>query len=172
MKRCSTCKKELPVSDFRRNRTAKDGLQNTCKVCHLRYCYAWKVKNAEKVSLQQKKHRIGHAEYFKCYKLEHKEQARKQAAKDRAANPGRYAAYAAKHRAAKLRATPVGLSDTQRSDILWFYDMASFFSVLMGEQYEVDHVIPLQGKDVCGLHVPWNLRVITAAENSSKGNRV
>ena len=37
-----------------------------------------------------------------------------------------------------------------------------------GVKHEVDHIIPIQGKKVCGLHVPWNLRVITKAANARK----
>lgn len=36
----------------------------------------------------------------------------------------------------------------------------------------VDHIIPLQGEFVSGLHVPWNITFISRSENTSKGNRV
>ena len=41
-----------------------------------------------------------------------------------------------------------------------------------GIKHEVDHIIPLQSPFVCGLHVEYNLQVITAKMNRSKGNKL
>lgn len=58
-----------------------------------------------------------------------------------------------------------------RADILVIYEEAERISSETGVPHEVDHFYPLVGKNSCGLHVPWNLRVITANENRLKNNK-
>jgi hypothetical protein len=72
-----------------------------------------------------------------------------------------------KHR----QATPKWLTRKQKTEIRQIYQIAITMSKTTGEQYVVDHIIPLRGQDVCGLHVPWNMRVITQEENLKKSNK-
>lgn len=76
----------------------------------------------------------------------------------------------AKRRAAKLQRTPLWLTLTHHKQIDRFYWESAEVSKLIGEFYHVDHIVPLQGKTVSGLYVPWNLQILPAKENLSKGN--
>jgi hypothetical protein len=69
-------------------------------------------------------------------------------------------------------ATPKWLSRRQKSEIRQLYQIAITMTQTTGEQYVVDHIVPLRGEFVCGLHVPWNLRVITQGENLKKSNKL
>ena len=69
-------------------------------------------------------------------------------------------------------ATPPWLSRKQKSEIRQLYQIAITMTKTTGERYVVDHIVPLRGESVCGLHVPWNLRVITQEENLAKSNKL
>ena len=69
-------------------------------------------------------------------------------------------------------ATPKWLSRKQKSEIRQIYQIAITMSKTTGEQYVVDHIVPLRSELVCGLHVPWNLRVIPQQENLLKSNKL
>ena len=73
-----------------------------------------------------------------------------------------------KHR----EATPKWLTKTQKGLMREIYKMAITMTQTTGEQYVVDHIVPLRSHEVCGLHVPWNLRVITQEENLKKSNKL
>lgn len=66
---------------------------------------------------------------------------------------------------------PKWLTVDDRNQIASFYKKAVALSNGTGVPHQVDHIVPLQGKLVSGLHVPWNLQVIPASENFSKSNR-
>ena len=88
--------------------------------------------------------------------------------KYRQAHPELYAAATARRRAAVLNAMPEW-ADLEAIDL--FYEFAQLLTEATEELYEVDHVIPLQGELVSGLHVETNLRVITRNVNRVKSNK-
>ena len=73
-----------------------------------------------------------------------------------------------KHRVA----TPKWLTREQKGQIRELYKIAITMTKTTGEQYVVDHIVPLRSEFVCGLHVPWNLRVIPRQENLLKSNKL
>jgi hypothetical protein len=77
----------------------------------------------------------------------------------------------AKYKSRKIERTPAWLDDEELFLIKEVYHLASLRTKATGFAWEVDHIIPLQGKNVCGLHVLENLQVIPMKENRQKSNR-
>lgn len=71
----------------------------------------------------------------------------------------------AMRRARRIQATPKWLTDQQKQDIKNIY-------ISCPSGHEVDHIVALQGKNVSGLHVPWNLQHLPSIVNRAKGNKV
>jgi len=86
-------------------------------------------------------------------------------------NPEKAAELSARKRCSKLKRMPSWLSSEQKAKIRSFYKVAQMMSSAFSVDYHVDHIVPLRGKLVSGLHVPWNLRVIKAEENMGKSNK-
>ena len=84
-------------------------------------------------------------------------------------NPEQYAAKTAKRRAAELQRTPAW--DPHAHLIMAKYQLATMLTKASGIVHHVDHIIPLQGRKVSGLHVFSNLRVIPGSDNVKKSNK-
>lgn len=87
------------------------------------------------------------------------------------ANKTQYVINRANRRAAQELATPPWLTAINKAQIAEHYEIAKAKEMQTGVKYHVDHVVPIHNPEMCGLHVPWNLQVITAKENLSKGWR-
>jgi hypothetical protein len=99
-----------------------------------------------------------------------KKQAYRRAHK--AANPDLYRELVNARRRRFRQAMPKWLTAEDKLQIRMKYRLAIELSRRMGVLHVVDHVVPLQGEEVCGLHVPWNMEVITQDENLKKSNKL
>jgi hypothetical protein len=80
-------------------------------------------------------------------------------------------ASASKRRAALLQRIPIWQTEFDELKIKCIYSVAAMLSRVNNEPWTVDHIIPLQGKIVSGLHVPSNLQLMRARENEAKRNK-
>lgn len=143
MKTCCACKQVLSFSLFSKDKSRPDGFYIKCKPCHSLY----------RQTETQKTH-------FKAYFAQYYQN-----------NKAKDTSKRAKRRAKLLQATPKWLTKEDYKAIECKYSVANMLSRYGNEKHAVDHIVPLQGKTVCGLHVPWNLQVITATDNLKKGNK-
>lgn len=157
MKVCNKCGHHKPVELFKKNIKCSDGRTGTCKVCvneHLkakRASGAYKA-NREKANIANSKYRSSNKEYIKKSQAEYQR-----------SNRAKYNAYEANRRARLLLAS---VDWSCQEAIKMIYEQARLSGM------EVDHIIPLQGAEVCGLHWEGNLQLLTPTENRSKGNRI
>ena len=106
------------------------------------------------------------------YKAINSEFCKKLTKKWKKTNAGKVNATNKKRRLRQQNATPHWLTDDDFWMIEQAYELAQLRTKMLGIKFHVDHILPIKGKTVCGLHVPNNLQVIPALENIRKGNRV
>ena len=153
------------------NRRTKTG---ECMECRAEFLIQWRSKNHVKVKQHNDTQYTNHSEKLiarsKKFRLENIETVRQKSREYQKKNPHIYAKSGAKRKAAKLQRTPAWLTDIDFERIGNEYKLAALLTKVTGSSWHVDHIIPLQGKIVSGLHVPSNLRVLPAKENISKSN--
>ena len=81
------------------------------------------------------------------------------------------AAHCARRKAHIRRTTPAWLTADDHDAMRAMYAEAARLTIERGEPYHIDHIVPLRGRNVCGLHVPANLQVLRGADNYRKSNR-
>ena len=101
----------------------------------------------------------------------HQEHNLAQKQKYRQANKGKIMALVSARKKVVKQRTPLWLTKFDKLKIKCVYQMAAMYTRVNGEPWHVDHIVPLQGKTVSGLHVPDNLQVMRGIENISKKNK-
>ena len=158
LKTCSHCQANKPLDAFNKHPTARFGVSNRCRECTRDYNRAHYRANAGVY--------IANAtEWRKSNPDRYSEHARKSKSVGRVKHAARINADNAMRREEVRRATP---SWTNRFFIAEAYHIAKVRESMLGGKWHVDHIVPLRGKNVCGLHVENNLQVIPAQVNLRK----
>lgn len=104
----------------------------------------------------------------KKYALLNKERLKQKAKEYQKKNPHIHRAIGSFRRARLRNATPPWITLQMREDIKSLHAQAELLELEAGIQFDVDHIVQLDGKTVCGLHVPWNLRLLKHSDNISR----
>ena len=164
MKECSKCGKVKPCTEFHKNSCNKDGLNYQCKQCRKEGCASYFASLPEELKAARNEAKKKWAEKNK----DHINAYAMQYAKD---NRAIRCALQQKRSASQKRRTPPWLTEEDFLRIRCYYQVAAMRNKETDTVWHVDHIIPMQGKNVSGLHVPWNLQIIPASENLRKHNK-
>ena len=160
-----------------------------CVECVKIQSSAWRIENPEKHSASMKKwienNRELHGVRVKRWQAANKDKVRADAKAWVAANPDKvkaktkryiqrhpdaYTARSVASVAKRAKRVPKWLTSDDRWMMREAYKLAKLRTTLFGFVWEVDHVVPLRGEFVSGLHVPMNLQVIPKTDNRNKRN--
>ncbi len=191
MKTCTKCKEEKSLDSFNKRSQTKCGLKYRCRTCEHPNLLKPKIpsKWTEEYTIEYKKqyrkkyrelNREKLRETDRLYQLKNKEKIKEYDKLNRARISKNYLinhraqiyANNAKRRAIKYQATPKWLNRQHLREISELYKESVRLTKETGIIHHVDHIIPLRGKNVRGLHVPWNLQILTATENHKKTNKL
>lgn len=157
MKECSKCNETKQLTEFHKDKECRQGVKNVCKACKTSQKNKWYKDNAERQS-----------EKARLYRTTNKEATKQAREKWDSNNVGMVRAKEARRRASKIERTVAWADKEAITDI---YKRAHLIKKELALDVHVDHVVPLRGELVSGLHVESNLQIIPAKDNLSKGNR-
>lgn len=197
---CSKCEEIKDACKFNKNNNHSTKHNSSCKECDSLVRKDQYLKNRENIKKRVNKYRLANIEKIKqkksqynkvvrtqsWWKAKHSDKRKKQCKAWRNKNNEHVKKYNKKYKEENkelcLRITKRRISSKRtqclnlpielKDDMAEFSLIVRALNKIHGKRaYHVDHIIPLKHKDVCGLHVPQNLQILTAEENSSKNNK-
>lgn len=153
-KKCSSCNNIKSFEEFNINVSSFDSLHSQCKICGNQQSKVYYLDNKDSISKNKK-------EYYYDNKDEILEKQKEYSKQHYQNNKAYYKAKTLARLNSLHAATPKWANMAEMNLV---YSMCE-------EGYHVDHIIPLHGKLVCGLHVEHNLQYLPAGDNLAKGNK-
>jgi len=161
MKTCKTCQDTKPLTAFyKQSVRGVGGVRGTCKLCDNVKKAIYRNKNKEKILIDKKVDYLKNQTFYLAQKQKYRQ-----------ANKGKINALVAARKKVIRQRTPAWLTKFDKLKIKCIYQVAAMLTRENGEPWHVDHIIPLQGKNVSGLHVPSNLQWMRGVDNISKKNK-
>ena len=160
-KQCTKCNVVKDINLFGKRKAMNDGLNSHCNQCRNEKKKEWYLRNKEAIKIYNEKY---HREYY----LDNTERVKIDSKRWKKNNHGKVIANCVKRYTSKLKRTALWANHWK---IKQYYIMAKKLTKDTGIKFVVDHIVPLQGKCVSGLHVETNLQIITATENLMKSNK-
>jgi 5-methylcytosine-specific restriction endonuclease McrA len=185
LKRCTRCGEHKTLDSFP---LCRGKPRARCKPCHVADAAGWAAKNSERVAAKQREWKYKnrppafmgpplpehirlarHREASKRWREANPEKMKAARKAYHEANPHVMAEVCRRRQAKLLKATPAWANVQAMQAV---YEEAKRLEAETGIPHEVDHVVPLQGRLVSGLHCETNLRVLPRSDNRRKGNRL
>jgi hypothetical protein len=178
LKFCTGCKEKLGIALFHKNKARNDGLCNRCKDCDRKR--KKDPRNKEYQSLYAKKYQKEEKskEYHRKYYADNKEKYVSSGKKWRSENVEKQKELWRKHTKTEEWRKRHKINEANRRISKINTKIDGFDSIIKDIYdncpigYQVDHIVPLRGKTVCGLHVPWNMQYLESEVNFKKNNKL
>lgn len=167
---CSKCGISKRVTEYSKHSGQKSGLRPDCKECYKLTRRKHYEINKNVILNKNKEWLLNNPDKKNQYISTYISGTRKEYLKSKREHLlpiNRF--YSAKHRFIKNRNTPLWANEFVIKQI---YLDCHLISEMTGIKHHVDHIIPLKGKKVSGLHVENNLRIIPASENLIKSSKL
>jgi len=163
-KLCSKCDIIKSYDCFYKHKGYKDGYGSYCKLCYKSYHKKYNADNYERKQFIKKRWEKNNKEHLQNWRKEYDSKYIKK-------NSEKINSYNAGRRAERISAIPSDIRKRDYSKIKEIYSDAKDCQWLPESKLEVDHIIPLKNKKVCGLHVSWNLQILPRKQNNTKKNK-
>lgn len=173
-KECTVCREVKPASEYLKIATTRSGLRSRCNKCYTQMFRDRRkrpdVKEKERIRLNEWRRKNRDKTYLlpSYSKYRSSQKAKETKLLYTRKNRGRYNQINAERREL-IEAAKVHFHFEK--EIAQIYLQSHIKTLETGITHSVDHIIPIKNKNVCGLHVPWNMQILTKVENSSKRNR-
>lgn len=157
MKLCKSCGEEKPLGDYHKNRSMPDGLAHQCKLCKKEAQKKHRDKHSDKLNAATKAWREGNSAHVADYRKSYV-----------SLNKDKFRSYQSKRRAT-YRGCLVEADAEELGKIADLYWLAKDLKAVSGEDYHVDHIVPLSKGGEHRLH---NLQILHAVDNLRKGAKL